>query len=468
MKGILSTEQKSKMGPWIAFLRIFLGAFWLYEVTLGNNWKTGSFTSGPNPEWFGAEAGNAILTEGQASMDAGGWAWFAWLLESVMYPNAALWGYFAVAVQFILAFAFIFGVLSRPVALLGLGMDFFIYNLGNSRIPPFFTLGHIFILATGAGMYYGVDGWIMEKYKNAKSGGAKLLKMIISFNFVTPSMLRFLASAAAVLAVYYLLAIANLPTAKMRMVGMDVAVILGLVSYGLFVFKDKMNPAILATSLIRIWLGYRLLHEIVVRYVPALNGLPGKWGQSAELGKVFKTIGEKHWDLFGGIVNTVFTPAAGFWSITFAVVQTVVAIMLLLGIRTRLASKIGLIFLSLLIVIGFTRYSPFVFGYMFLVLTLDGGRMFSFDAVNNVESKIGINLSKTVTFVLIAISLVAVIAANIAGIKPNGYQSSMGPVMAAMVAMLTALVGLTGLFHNGILFSTKSDYDQNAKTTISQ
>lgn len=455
MKGILATEQGSKMAPWIAFLRIFLGAFWLYEVTMGNNWKTGSFTSGPNPDWFGPGAGSAILHEGQAGMDAGGWAWFGWVLENIMYPNAALWGYFAVAVQFILAFAFIFGVMSRPAAVLGLGMDFFIYNLGNSRIPPFFTLGHLFILATSAGMYYGVDAWLVEKLKNAKSGGARLLKSIITFDFVTPAMLRFLASAAAVFAVYYLLAIANLPSSKMRMVGMDVAVILGLVSYGLFVYKDKMNPVILSTSLIRIWLGYRLLHEIVVRYVPALNGLPGKWGQSAELGKVFASIGEKHWDVFGGIVNTVFTPAAGFWSIVFALVQTTVAIMLLLGIRTRLASKIGLIFLSLLIVIGFTRYSPFVFGYMFLVLTLDGGRMFSFDAVNNVESKIGINLSKTVTYILIGISLVAVIVANIDGIKPNGYQSSMGPVMAAMVAMLTALIGLTGLFQNGILFSDK-------------
>lgn len=78
-----------------------------------------------------------------------------------MFPHAALWGYVAVAVQFILAF--IFGVFSRPAAVLGLGMDFFIYNLGNSRIPPFFTLGHLLILATNAGMYYGIDAWLMEK-----------------------------------------------------------------------------------------------------------------------------------------------------------------------------------------------------------------------------------------------------------------------------------------------------------------
>lgn len=453
MNDKLISDEKSKMGPWIAFLRVFLGGFWLYEVTLGNNWKTGSFTSGPNPDWFGAGAGTALLHEGQASMDAGGWYWFGWILENFMYPNAALWGYFAVGVQFILAFAFLFGIFTRPAALLGLGMDFFIYNIGNSRIPPFFTLGHLFIMATNAGMYYGIDGWLMEKYKASKSSGAKLLKTLLSFDFVTPKMLRILGSAAAVLAVYYILALANLPTAKIRMVSLDLGIIFGLTAYGLFVYHDKMNSVTLSTSLIRIWLGYRFMHEIVVNYVPALNGLPGKWGASESLAKVFNTIGEKHWDLFGGIVNAVFTPAAGFWAIVFAVVQTAVAVMLLLGIRTRLVSKIGLIYLSLLILIGFTRYSPFVFGYLFIVFTLDGGRMFSFDSTKNAVSKIGMNLSKTTVAVLFGISLVALIAANLDGIKPNGYQSSMGPVMAAMVSMLTAMVGFGGLMQQRLLGS---------------
>lgn len=459
MKDNNSVEKKTSMGPWIFFLRIFLGAFWLYEVTLGNNWKTGSFTSGPNPEWFGLKAGSALLHEGQASMKAGGWEWFGVVLQH-MYPQADLWGYFAVAVQFILAFAFLFGIFTRPAAVLGLGMDFFIYNIGNSRIPPFFTLGHLFILVSNAGMYYGVDAWIMEKIKDAKSTGAKLLKMFLTFNFVTPKMLHFVGAGAAVLAVYYLLAIANIPTAKIRMVSMDLAVLFGLSAYGLFVYNDKINSVTLYTSLLRIWLGYRFMHEITVNTMPALNGLPGKWAASTHLAKVFETVGTKHWDLFAGIVNTVFTPFAGFWAVAFAVVQIVIAVMLILGIRTRLASQIGLIYLSLLIIIGFSRYSPFVFGYMFIVMTLDGGRMFSFDALNNVQSKIGIDLSKTTTYVLLGISLVAVIAANIYGIKPNGYQSSMGPVMAAMVSMLTAAVGLSSLAQKGILFSTKSENRQ--------
>jgi len=451
----LELAKKVSYAPWIAFVRIFLGVYWLYEVTIGHNWKTGSFTSGPHPGWFGPDAGSYMIAQGNAGMEAGGWAWFGSVLD-FMYPNAALWGYFAVVVQFLLAFAFIFGIFARPMALLGLGMDFFIFMLGNSRIPPFFSLGHLFILGTNAGTYYGVDAWLVQKYKGLKS--------LITLSFVNLQLRRFLASVAAVLAVYYLLKIAVIETGKIKMVSMDLAVLLGFISYGLFVYRDKVNNVLLTTSLLRIWLGYRFLHEIFVRNVPAVNGLPG-WGTKEQLTDVFQLISDKHWGLFSGIVDTVFTPFAGSWGFIFAIVQTTVAVMLILGIRTRLASKIGLVFLSVLILIGFTRYAPFVFGYMFAVYTLDGGRMFSFDSINNVESKIGFRISKLATIILFAISLVFLIAANIDGIAPDGYKTTMGPVMGAMVAMLTALVGITGLMQNKLLFF-KDDEKANQQLSV--
>ncbi|MFT9487066.1 MAG: hypothetical protein ACH0QD_06820 [Tepidibacillus sp.] len=461
MSNQLALEKSNNIGPWIAFVRIFLGAYWLYEVAIGNNWKTGSFTSGPNPGWIGPEAGAVLIEEGHSGMEAGGWAWFGWILENFMYPQAALWGYFAIAVQFILAFAFLFGIFARPIALLGLGMDFFIFMIGNSRIPPFFSLGHLFVLATNAGIYYGVDAMIMDKVKDAKTAGAKLLKSIYTFDFVTPKIRRLLASIAAVLAVYYLLKIGVIETEKIKLVSMDLAVLFGFIAYGLFVYREKMDKVALTVSLLRIWLGYRFMHEIFVRWKPALNGLPG-WGNGEQLTEVFKSISEKHWGPFSTLVDALFIPMADIWGIIFAIVQTTVAIMLLLGIKTRLASKVGLAYLSLLIIIGFTRYSPFVFGYLFAVLALDGGRMFSFDSMKKIEPKIGIRLSNKMVYILLTISLVSVIAANIGGINPNGYQTSMGPVMAAMVSMLTALVGLSGAMQNGLLFWKKS----NLQTTV--
>ena len=441
----------SSTSPWIAFVRIFLGAFWLYEVTIGHNWKTGSFTSGPHPGWFGPEAGSYLIEQGNAGIEAGGWAWFGWFLENIMYPNAALWGYFAVAVQLILAFAFLFGIFVRPMALLGLSMDLFIFFLGNSRIPPFFSLGHLFVLFTDAGMHHGIDAWIIDKYKETKSFTSNLLRSIITLNFITPSMRRIIASICAILSVYFLLELAMISSGKMKMVSMDLAVLFGFVAFGLFVYKDKMDKVSLTVSLLRIWLGYRFLHEAIVRNVPAVNGLPG-WGTKQQLTEVFQFISEKHWGIFSSIVANLFTPMAGIWLTIFIIVNTLVAIMLILGIRTRLASKIGLIYLSLLIVIGFTRYAPFVFGYLFAVYTLDGGKLFSFDSLKDYKPKIGISLSNTAIVTLFAVAVIAVVAANVDGILPDGYKTSMGPVMGAMVAMLTSIIGLCGAWQNGFAF----------------
>jgi len=81
--------------------------------------------------------------------------------------------------------------------------------------------------------------------------------------------------------------------------------------------------------------------------------------------------------------------------------------------------------------------------------------MFSFDAINNVESKIGMKISKLATIILIAIALVFVIAANISGIAPDGYKTTMGAWMGVIVAVLTGLLAISGLMQNGIIFSKK-------------
>ena len=44
----------------IAFTRIFLGVMWLFEVTVGHNWKIGGFASGANPLWLGPGAGDGV------------------------------------------------------------------------------------------------------------------------------------------------------------------------------------------------------------------------------------------------------------------------------------------------------------------------------------------------------------------------------------------------------------------------
>lgn len=161
-------------------------------------------------------------------------------------------------------------------------------------------------------------------------------------------------------AVYYLLKVAVIETGKMKMVSMDLAVLFGFVSFGLYMYKEKAD--------------------------------------------------------------------------------------------------------QILIVLGFTRYEPLMIGYIIAVWALDGGSMFSFDKLKNKEPQIGIKIPNMMIIVLIAISLVMVIAANVDGILPDGYKTSMGPVMGAMVAILCALLALAGLMQNGFKFSLKSDSNMKNKS----
>lgn len=58
-------------GPWIAFVRIFVGIFWLYEVLLGGRWKLGTVSSGVNSEWVGFAAGSDMIALGERAIELG-------------------------------------------------------------------------------------------------------------------------------------------------------------------------------------------------------------------------------------------------------------------------------------------------------------------------------------------------------------------------------------------------------------
>ncbi|UTW70468.1 hypothetical protein KHA80_08595 [Anaerobacillus sp. HL2] len=69
-----------------------------------------------------------------------------------------------------------------------------------------------------------------------------------------------------------------------------------------------------------------------------------------------------------------------------------------------------------------------------------------FDQYRKEEPIIGIKISNALVYALLGIGLVAVIAANVDGILPDGYQTSMNLVMGAMVAMLTTMFGISGCY----------------------
>ena len=447
--GLLRTPDDIAKAASIAFARIFLGVMWMFELTVGHNWKIGGFGSDVHPGWIGANRGDVVREDVAEAIADGTYSWFASLYEAVLVPNAVAASWITIIAQFAIAVAFILGVFVRPAAVGAIVMDISIFMLGNSRIPPFFLALHLFVLATGAGRYYGMDGYLLKTTEGLRSGGAKALRWFIELpvgeRFRGPAI-----GATSLLAVYFFLSIPGRETTRIQMVALGLAAIIGMVAFGLYMstmIEDKLG--VIAATL-RIFVGFMFLHEIWVRTVPGVNGLPG-WAGGEALESFFVTLSDNHWGFFAGIVDAMFLPAVGFWAVVFGVVQFAVGVMLILGYRTRWAAYLGTAFLAGLMILGATRYPPFLLGLMIPIIALDAGRYISVDRVEQGEAyqpKFGLPIPQAALIpllVLAAINAVAAIATVFAtGLEPGAYVDSMPAMTTSMVAIFSGLLAAVG------------------------
>jgi hypothetical protein len=435
----------------ITFARVFIGLFWIFEVTVGHNWKIGGFGSGTNPGWIGPSAGDTIRENIAEAVENGTWSWAEWLFVNLIEPNAVGFSYFVVALQVAFGLFFIFGFAVRPTALVALLFDLSVMLLGNSRIPPFFTVAHLFLLYSNAGMYYGVDGWLTKRLRGVHNRAAQVARWLLDLPLLTSTRAQVaVLSTAVLLSGYFFMQVFARETDPMSLVAMDLAVLLGLIAAGFYFGRWATDRLAVVAALLRVFVGYKLLHEIWVRVEPGVNALPG-WASEADQREVFETISTEHWAPFAWITDNLVLPALGLWVVVFGIVQLVVGAALVIGYRTRLAAAIGLVYVGGLGVLGFSRYAPFVFGLLVVVLALDAGRTLGLDSgrLEQRPPRYGLPIPKVAIAVLVALAAVNAVAAAIAvitsgGIAPDGYTESMGQMTTAMVAIFSALFALGG------------------------
>jgi uncharacterized membrane protein YphA (DoxX/SURF4 family) len=448
--GLLRTPDQIAKAASIAFARIFLGIMWMFELTVGHNWKIGGFGSDVHPGWIGANRGDIVREDVAEAIADGTYSWFASLYDAVLVPNAVAASWVTIIAQIAIALAFIFGVFVRPAAVGALVMDLSIFMLGNSRIPPFFVALHLFVLATGAGRYYGMDGWLLKKTEGMTSGGAKALRWLIDLR-TFDARFRGAAIAGTVLfGLFFFLTIPNIETSRIQNVALMLTAILMLVALGLYastIVPDKLG--VIAGTL-RIFVGFMFLHEIWTRVEPGVNGLPG-WAGGAAVETFFIELADNHWGLFSSIIETVFIPAAGFWAVVFGVVQFAVGVMLILGFRTRLAAWVGAGFLAALIILGTTRYPPFLLGLLIPVMALDGGRYLSVDRIrlgDAYQARFGLPIPQPLVIPLVILATVNALAAIgtvfATGLEPGAYVESMPAMTTSMVAIFSGLFAAVG------------------------
>jgi hypothetical protein len=432
----------------IAFVRVFLGLFWLYEVTIGHNWKVGFFGLfgfDADPGWVGSEAGAAVIEHSAEAIEIGTWGWYQWALESVIVPNATVFAYAATGLQIILALMLILGAFVRPIVVLSLGMELSIYLLGNSRIPPFFTAGSVFVLVTAAGQYHGVDAALSRRLADVHTGWARAVRWAIDLPLYRPQLRIALTSTLVLLAGYFLMQVPVMATQKMAFVALELAVVGGIVALGVFL-SDRVSDRIgLAAAMLRIFVGYKLLHEIFTRMEPGVNALPGFASVDAQR-ETFEAIAAGHLGAISGVIDSVILPGLPFWVALFAIVQLSVGVALVIGWQTRLATAVGIGYLSLLVLLGMTRVAPFVLFYLLAVYSLDAGRQASVSRFREAmrPAQYGFSISGTAAAVLAGVSVASLVVAATAGVEIDGYATTVGGVTAVMVSFFTGMLALHG------------------------
>jgi len=445
----LQLPQEAVKASAIAFARIFLGIMWLMEVTVGHNWKIGGLDSGPNPRWMGPAAGEAVRESAASAITDGTYSWAASIFDSIIVPNAEFFSYLTITLQIIFGVAFVIGFAVRPLALVALVMDVNIMMLGNSRIPPFFTALHLFVLVSGAGQYYGLDGWILGRLRAVKSGGANVVRRLIELPVFKREYIPASIAGFGLLSVFFFLTMGSRATGRFVFVAMDLAALTGLIAVGLLAANLYGDRLAALTAVLRIFVGYKFLHEIWARVSPGINAMPG-FADSEAQSAVFTTIVENHWSWIGSIVDALILPAMGFWVVVFGAIQLLVGAALIVGYRTRIAGLVGVAYLAGLMMLGMTRLIPFVLGLLVAVVALDSGRVLSLDQLRRAAgvAQFGLPVPARAIPVLIGIAAINAVAALMTafntGITPDGYTSSMPSVATTFVAVFSGLFAFVG------------------------
>lgn len=143
-------EQKIS-GGYFALLRITLGFVFL-TTALSNISKGGLTSSG----YIGII--DSVLTNIEPIRT---------LIQTLIYPNAALMAPVWMMMEIGIGISLIFGILTRPVSLVGIvvSMSLMFTTLGNDWIWSYILMivGFFTCMVTGAGKWYGIDFWLQDK-----------------------------------------------------------------------------------------------------------------------------------------------------------------------------------------------------------------------------------------------------------------------------------------------------------------
>jgi len=144
---------------WIwLFVRLYVGLTWLQSGLGKMN----------NPAWTGSQAGRALTGFVQGALAQTGGehpqvqGWYAWFLENLVLPNAALWGRLVAAGETLVGVALILGMFTGIAAFFAAFMNVNFLLAGTVSLNPILLLlAILLILAWRTAGWWGVDRWLL-------------------------------------------------------------------------------------------------------------------------------------------------------------------------------------------------------------------------------------------------------------------------------------------------------------------
>lgn len=156
----------------LAAVRIAVGLMWLQNV----NWK--------RPPDFGQAAHNGLYQYTADAVKHPVLGAFSWLVQNVIYPNFALFGWAVLIAEFCLGAFLLVGLLTRFWAAIGIlqtiAITLSVLNTPGEWQWSYYLMfaAQLVILATAAGRIAGVDGLLRPRWSLAKGRPARIALLL--------------------------------------------------------------------------------------------------------------------------------------------------------------------------------------------------------------------------------------------------------------------------------------------------
>ncbi len=151
--------------------------FWLIvRVYVGWQWVMAGWGKVTDPKWVGSEAGTSLAGFLQRAIGLATGehpsvqSWYAWFLQNVVLPQAAVWSYVVAFGELLVGLGLILGILTGLAAFFGGFMNFNYLLAGTVSINAILLVMEIgLMLAWRIAGWWGGDRWILPAWDRIRN-----------------------------------------------------------------------------------------------------------------------------------------------------------------------------------------------------------------------------------------------------------------------------------------------------------